>query len=181
MGSSHQVWQRVRRSDRCFQCNSQRFSAGFGKKGRHGLRGEPRDVAGEVETASSHTDQVLFELLIVNVKSGRFKERPIFEGSAQAKARDHRVDSNLREHHTEFAFEHFTLFEDDGALLNLDATAHDLSRNAHGVQVSNNGAGWHTGVLLLNHDLVRRDVTRFGGTTSFGLLEFRKHLKRVEG
>ena len=145
------------------------------------MRGEPRDVASEVETTSSHTDQVLLELLIVNVEGGRLKERPIFEGSTKAEACDHRVDANLREHHTELAFEHFTLLEDDGALLNLDATAHDLSRNADGVQVSNNGTGGHASVLLLNHDLVRSDIARFGGPTSFGLLEFRKHLKRVEG
>ena len=180
MGSSHQVGKRFGRSDRCFQSNSQRFSAGLGKKGGHGGWREPRDVAGEVERTCSHANQVLLKLFVVNVEGGWLKERATFEGPAEAEARDHGVDTNLREHHTEFAFEDFAFFQHDGALLNLDAAAHNLGGDTNGVQVTNNGTWGHTGVLLLHHDLVGRNVAFLGGSTGFGLLEFGEQLEGVE-
>ena len=122
----------------------------------------------------------MLELFVVDVEGGGPKERATFERSAEAQARDHGVDANLREHHAEVAFEDFAFFQHHGALLNLDATAHNLGRNANGVQVTNNGTGRHTGVLLFHHDLVGRNVAFLGSSTCFGFLEFGEHLKGVQ-
>ncbi len=64
--------------------------------------------------------------------------------------------------------------------MDLDRTTHDLSRDSDRVEVTNYWTWWHTGVHLLNNNLVRGDVAFFSGTASFSLLEFSEELERVQ-
>ena len=174
------MWHGICSCDCSFQCNGHCLSAGLCKNCRHGLTCEPCDVARKVECTSSVTDEISFELLVINVKCTWGKESSAFERTAQTQTRDDWIDSNLREHHTHVAVENIAFFKNNCSLLNLNRATHNLSRDTYGVQFTNYRTWRHTGVHLLNNNLVRCNIAFFCGTACFGLLEFSEQFKRVE-